>query len=103
MQRDVLGFTRGAVPILAGQGIKAVTVGTNGGCAPPDVPHNTTFVWRDEASGTHILAMWHPGANFLACTNHPDAFPKAMYAAECILNSTKIPRFQHEWKGKCTS
>jgi hypothetical protein len=60
-QRDVLGITRSAVPILVGQGIQAVTVGTNGGCAPPAVPHNTPFRWRDEQSGTELLSMWHPG------------------------------------------
>ena len=61
-QRDVLGFSRSAVPVLVGQGIQAVTVGTNGGCAPPAVPHNTPFIWRDVRSGAQLLAMWHPGA-----------------------------------------
>ena len=64
-QRDVLGFSRSAVPILVGQGVQAVTVGTNGGCAPPAVPHNTPFIWRDVRSGAELLAMWHPGE--LAC------------------------------------
>lgn len=61
-QRDVPGFTRAAVPVLVGQGIKAVTVGVNGGSAPPDVPYNTPFLWHDKQSKTEIVAMWHPGA-----------------------------------------
>ncbi|CAL8470098.1 g9640 [Coccomyxa elongata] len=60
-QRDVPGFTRAAVPILVDQGVKAVTLGVNGGSAPPDVPHNTPFLWHDKQSGTEIIAMWHPG------------------------------------------
>ena len=66
-QRDVLGFSRSAVPILVGQGVQAVTVGTNGGCAPPAVPHNTPFIWRDARSRTQLLAMWHPGARLVLC------------------------------------
>lgn len=61
MQRDVPGFTRAALPILAGQGVKAVTVGVNGGSAPPAVPHNTPFIWRDTLTQTDMLAMWRPG------------------------------------------
>lgn len=61
MQRDVPGFTRAALPILAGQGVKAVTVGVNGGSAPPAVPHNTPFLWHDTLTQTDMLAMWHPG------------------------------------------
>ena len=37
------------------------TVGVNGGSAPPAVPKNTPFIWRDEPSGKQLLAMWHPG------------------------------------------
>jgi hypothetical protein len=82
VQRDVVGFTRGAVPILAGQGIKAVTVGTNGGCAPPDVPHNTVFIWSDVASGTQILAMWHPGAQTCSAASG-DAI--SMMSSACLV------------------
>lgn len=64
LQRDVPGFTRAAVPILVDQGVKAVTLGVNGGSAPPDVPHNTPFLWHDKQSGTEIIAMWHPGMLF---------------------------------------
>lgn len=61
-QRDVPGFTRNAIPILTAEGIKAVTIGVNGGSAPPGVPKNTPFIWRDKASGTEILIVLHPGA-----------------------------------------
>ncbi|KAK9915574.1 hypothetical protein WJX75_001002 [Coccomyxa subellipsoidea] len=60
-QRDVPGFTRAAVPVLVDSGVKAVTLGVNGGSAPPDVPHNTPFLWRDLQSGTELIAVWHPG------------------------------------------
>ncbi|GAB4813534.1 hypothetical protein N2152v2_000580 [Parachlorella kessleri] len=60
-QRDVPGFTRAAIPILYSQGVRAVSVGVNGGSAPPGVPKNTPFWWRDEASGKQLLAFWHPG------------------------------------------
>ncbi len=61
LQRDIPGFTRAAVPVLVDSGVKAVTLGVNGGSAPPDVPYNTPFLWRDIQSGTELIAMWHPG------------------------------------------
>ncbi|BDA48441.1 hypothetical protein COCOBI_12-1200 [Coccomyxa sp. Obi] len=60
-QRDVPGFTRNAIPILTAEGIRAVTIGVNGGSAPPGVPKNTPFIWRDEASGTELVTVLHPG------------------------------------------
>ncbi|KAF6255451.1 hypothetical protein COO60DRAFT_212733 [Scenedesmus sp. NREL 46B-D3] len=59
--RDVPGLTRAAVPVLAAQGVRGITGGVNAFSAPPGVPKNTPFVWRDEQSGTQLLAMWHPG------------------------------------------
>ncbi len=64
-QRDVPGLTRAAVPFLTGQGVHALSVGVNGGSAPPGVPHNTPFWWRDAATGTNLLAFWHPGGGFI--------------------------------------
>ena len=61
MQRDVPGFTRGALPMLASEGVQAFTIGVNGGSAPPGVPKNTPFWWRDEASGKQLLGVLHPG------------------------------------------
>lgn len=68
VQRDVLGVTRGAVPILARSGVDALTVGCNGAGAPPGVPKNQPFLWRDEGSGTEIVAMWHAGLHPLQIT-----------------------------------
>ena len=36
-------------------------MGVNGGSAPPDVPFNTPFIWRDQGTGTQLFAFWHPG------------------------------------------
>lgn len=60
-QRDVPGLTRAAIPILADAGITALSVGVNSGSAPPAVPKNTPFIWRDERSNTSLFAFWHPG------------------------------------------
>ena len=100
VQRDVLGITRSAVPILVGQGIQAVTVGTNGGCAPPAVPHNTPFRWRDEQSGTELLSMWHPGGDvrpsWIASSSEKAILPMCM-AAKPPCKSLKpcSPRTDH--------
>ncbi|KAF6263057.1 hypothetical protein COO60DRAFT_1635480 [Scenedesmus sp. NREL 46B-D3] len=59
--RDVPGLTRAVIPVLAAKGVKAVSVGVNPGSAPPGVPMFTPFIWRDEASGTQLLAFWRPG------------------------------------------
>ena len=60
-QRDVPGLTRSAVPVLTSQGVTSLSVGVNGGSAPPGVPKFTPFWWADEPSGTRLLAFWHPG------------------------------------------
>lgn len=39
-----------------------LSVGVNAASAPPGVPKTAPFVWRDVASGSELLAMWHPGA-----------------------------------------
>eukprot|EP00887_Chlorella_sp_A99_P001854 scaffold19.g1854.t1 len=60
-QRDVPGLTRAAIPSLAWEGVRALSVGVNAGSAPPAVPFNAPFWWRDEPSGAQLLAFWHPG------------------------------------------
>lgn len=55
------GLTRAAVPILAGAGVRALSVGVNDAAAPPTVPKNRPFWWRDQPSGAQLLAFWHPG------------------------------------------
>lgn len=62
LQRDVPGLTRAAIPILHNEGVRALTVGVNGGSAPPAVPKYQPFWWKDQASGAALLAFWHPGA-----------------------------------------
>jgi hypothetical protein len=57
-QRDVPGMTRSTIPIWRRNGIDMITVGVNGGSAPPAVPRQ--FVWRDPVSNQSILATWHP-------------------------------------------
>jgi hypothetical protein len=57
-QRDVPGTTRAALPTLLENGIIGISVGVNGASTPPNVP--PAFVWRDEASGAEVLALWHP-------------------------------------------
>lgn len=51
-------MSRGVIPILNDAGVQAITVGTNGACAFPNVPK--AFVWRDLVSNTSVLALEHP-------------------------------------------
>lgn len=44
-QRDVPGLTRGAVPVLARAGVRAISMGINPGSAPPGTPKNRPFIW----------------------------------------------------------
>lgn len=57
-QRDVPGTTSSIIPILARNGVKAITVGVNTACMPPAIP--SAFVWEDPYSGIDIIGMWHP-------------------------------------------
>ncbi len=54
---DVPGHTRGIVPLLAEAGITFLNIGVNPASAVPDVP--PVFVWRDEASATELIVMYH--------------------------------------------
>lgn len=58
-QRDVPGITRSAIPILAARGVTAISVGVNGGSAPPNVPK--AFLWQDPISGQRLTAFWLQG------------------------------------------
>eukprot|EP01059_Diplonema_ambulator_P005631 TRINITY_DN153_c0_g1_i12.p1 TRINITY_DN153_c0_g1~~TRINITY_DN153_c0_g1_i12.p1 ORF type:complete len:880 (+),score=307.94 TRINITY_DN153_c0_g1_i12:55-2640(+) len=60
--RDVPGTTRAVVPWLVKNGFTAITVGQNPGTPATGgwYPHKV-FLWKDEASGTEILAMNHAG------------------------------------------
>lgn len=89
-QRDVPGLTRAAIPALASAGIQAISVGVNGGSAPPAVPLNSLFWWQDPSSQKKLLAVWHPGGY--------SGFPVDS-AAECLSS----PGLNHvlccAWKG----
>ncbi|KDD76565.1 hypothetical protein H632_c180p0, partial [Helicosporidium sp. ATCC 50920] len=60
-QRDVPGLTSAAIPILKSRGVKGISVGVNGASAPPRVPHNRPFFWKDPGSKEQLIALWHPG------------------------------------------
>jgi len=53
--RDVPGLTKNALSALYSAGVRVISVGVNGGSAPPAVPR--LFNWTDIG----MLSMWHPG------------------------------------------
>jgi hypothetical protein len=57
-QRDVPGTTVATLPLLAAQGIRAISVGVNGASTFPNVPRG--FLWNHAPSNTTLWAMWHP-------------------------------------------
>ncbi|ETO34088.1 hypothetical protein RFI_03011 [Reticulomyxa filosa] len=59
-QRDVPGTTRNIIPHLLQNNVKAMTIGCNGGSAPPDVPK--IFRWQmPNDNNSEIIMMLHPG------------------------------------------
>ncbi len=54
---DVPGHTRALVPLLAEAGIRLLHIGLNPASSVPDVP--PVFVWRDRASSTEIMVIYH--------------------------------------------
>ncbi len=56
---DVPGHTRGIVPLLAAAGVRFLHIGVNSASTPPDAP--PVFVWRDEASKSEVIVMYHKG------------------------------------------
>ena len=60
-------MTRNAIPILVDEGVQAITIGVNGGSAPPGVPKNIPFIWRDNPSGKEIVTVVHPGMPSCCC------------------------------------
>lgn len=54
---DVPGHTRAIVPLLAEAGVRFLHIGVNPACKVPDVP--PCFRWRDRASNTDIITMYH--------------------------------------------
>jgi hypothetical protein len=71
-QRDVPGLSRGAIPTLVKHGVIGISVGVNDGSPAPILPSTamcysgerqirTPFVWKDVATGTSVVADFHPG------------------------------------------
>eukprot|EP01084_Bolivina_argentea_P260303 439542_1 len=58
-QRDVPGITRSAIPILKQNKIRAISVGSNGGSAPPATGKISR--WFDPMSNETIFYLQHPG------------------------------------------
>eukprot|EP00123_Amoebidium_parasiticum_P011468 comp20732_c0_seq1/m.27111 comp20732_c0_seq1/g.27111 ORF comp20732_c0_seq1/g.27111 comp20732_c0_seq1/m.27111 type:complete len:818 (-) comp20732_c0_seq1:638-3091(-) len=58
-QRDVPGMTRSVIPHLSKYGVRFVSVGVNGGSAPPAVPK--IFRWLDQSTETSVVGFWHAG------------------------------------------
>jgi len=58
-QRDVPGTTLAAIPILLRAGVKAISIGANGGVRPAAVPR--VFMWHDTLSNTSIPTLYHQG------------------------------------------
>jgi len=54
---DVPGHTIGIVPLLSRAGVKMLHIGTNGGCAVPEVPE--VFRWVDESD--EIIIVYNDG------------------------------------------
>ena len=73
-QRDVPGLTQAALPTLTKMRVDAVSVGVNGGTAPPAVPN--PFVWEytspTDRKKYDVIAMWHKGGY----PNNPGPNPK---------------------------
>jgi hypothetical protein len=68
MQRDVPGMTRGVLAAFKSMAqytntrVRAISVGVNRATAPPGVPHNKPFIWRDEASDYGMRESTHKHA-----------------------------------------
>lgn len=58
-QRDVPGWTRAALPLLARSGIHGLSIGAGTPPGKPDVP--PVFVWRDEPSGDEVVTTYETG------------------------------------------
>jgi hypothetical protein len=56
----VPGLTRAAISTLTMNDVRAISIGVNPFSAPPAVPHNSPFIWRDEPTATQVIAFWHP-------------------------------------------
>jgi hypothetical protein len=55
-QRDVPGWTRATIPLLAKRGIHGLSFGAGGPPGKPDTP--PVFVWKDPPSGTDVVVTY---------------------------------------------
>lgn len=99
-QRDVPGLTRAAIPLLVKAGVKGVTVGENGACAPVQVP--PIFLWRDNATDTEVIALFHPhgyGRRRLHDLGHSDEEETGgMAAGDCVENTNSKTAICYAWR-----
>ena len=116
-QRDVPGLSRAVIPALARAGVTAVSVGVNDGSPAPVLPSTVDcsvggfhqirqpFVWRDEASGTEVLADYHPGGyGGVLPLNPDDKHDEPYYSRDGVLcDCTGVPGLDeimcYAWKG----
>eukprot|EP00038_Savillea_parva_P009725 m.185439 g.185439 ORF g.185439 m.185439 type:complete len:909 (-) comp16452_c0_seq1:57-2783(-) len=106
-QRDVPGLTRAAIPLLNRYGVKGITVGENGACAPVNVP--PIFVWKDNATDTQVIAMFHPHGYGVANTLglQPDEVPEGIQAnsprpvsmSDCVIVPAAHTALCYAWRG----
>jgi hypothetical protein len=93
-QRDVPGLPRSIIPILRSSGIELISIGVNGGSAPPEVP--AAFRWRDTVSGQDIVVIVHPlgyGCTDTTCNQ----IEQAVYIPG--MSSVLIPWWKGDFEG----
>eukprot|EP00912_Choanoflagellata_sp_UC4_P001668 UC4_evm5s1059 len=104
-QRDVPGLTRATIPLLSKYGIKGVSVGENGACAPVNVP--PIFLWHDNVTNTEVVALFHPhGYGDLDVENEElDSFPEGLQAADdgTVLGSNRKPISSETGSSDCVN
>jgi hypothetical protein len=94
-QRDVPGLTRGAIPLLAGAGVKGVSVGMNPSVPPVNVPN--MFLWRDNASDTEVVSLFHK-RGYGGCFNCGGHSGPIIRASDCVQNSDSRTAICYAWR-----
>jgi hypothetical protein len=70
-QRDVPGWTRATIPLLAKRGINGLTIGAGQPPGKPDVP--PIFVWKDVESGTDVVVTYESGYGAVTPDGHHES------------------------------
>jgi hypothetical protein len=95
-QRDVPGLTRGAIPVLVEAGVKGVSVGMNPSVPPVNVPD--IFRWRDNASDTEVVALFHK-RGYGGCFNCGNGDGHAvLHASDCVKNLDSRTAICYSWR-----